>query len=283
MEIADAELHLLERLSGARETARSFLSVLDLSPPVSIAALAGIGIDTNILKKLRREPTFADGLFVSLRANSVALIAPGQCIVEFWNNHRVFANDDWNGFRNDLGKLAKRIESESVGGQEARMISEIGKLVEELSGDLQESKSPDYLTRSQELIRSLLEIGSAPMVSRPLFADLARIRSAIKAPPGFADEKLKSASLGDFYVWCDFLLGALCVDPSGGGRKFAWVTDDAKPDWKTGDRGHPSLVEEFHWVTGAELSVLSLDNLRSLAEAEAASNTITMEVDPDDR
>jgi hypothetical protein len=236
-----------------------------------LSDFAAIGIDTNILKALRRDVTFADRVFLTLAQNKVTLVVPAQTVVEFWNNHQVFASDDWNGYRNQLGQLSKRIESDNLGGSFRKEIQEIARLVELLTSDLQETKSPEYLNRSRELMQSMLETARVPMVSRTRFAELARIRSSSKLPPGFADDKLKAASYGDFFVWCDFLLGTL-YDPvaSSNRQKCAWVTDDSKPDWKTGTRGHPALIEEFRWASERDLSVLSFAELKSLvADVEA--------------
>lgn len=286
MEIAEAEDRLVERLSASRESADLHLRALNSEPPSSLHELAGVGLDTNILKALRREPTFADQLFLTLKSNDVALIAPGQSIVEYWNNHKVFASDEWNVFGGDLNRLTKRIESDNLVGHNEKAIEQIRGLVQGIADDLQEAKSPEYLTKSANLIRSLLETATTPRVSRSRLAELASVRMYSKMPPGFADEKNKSAPWGDFFVWCDFLLGALCVEvPDDARTKFVWVTDENKPDWKTGATGHPSLLEEFQWVCDGELSILSLQGIRVLLkadEAKAREHELDAELDDPD-
>lgn len=267
MQLNDAEDLLYERMSSARDTADLHIESLDLPKPGTLAELTAVGIDTNILKALRRDLTFADQLFVTLESDGVGLIAPAQSVVEFWNNHKVFSGEEWTAFRNDFQKLTKRIESEALGARHDQAVQEVRGLIEMMSDDVQEAKSPEYLSRSKDLIRSLLTYGSKPMVSRERFSGLASVRHTSKIPPGFSDERSKSSPHGDFFVWCEFLLGALCVRDDAAGLRFGWFTDDSKPDWKTGGGGHPALIEEFRWITGGELSILGLDDLRSLFKA----------------
>lgn len=270
MEIAEAENRLIERLSMARGSPELHRKALDSESPSSLRDLAAVGLDTNILKALRRDPTFADQLFLTLKSNDVALIAPSQVLVEYWNNHKIFASEDWSGFATDLGKLTKRLESGNLLGSKAKTIEQIRALVDEIADDLQEAKSPEYISKSKNLVNSLLETASTPHASRSRLAELAEVRMYSKMPPGFADEKSKGAPWGDFFVWCDFLLGALCLNTPPERTKFVWVTDETKPDWKTGPNGHPSLLEEFEWVCGAELSILSFEDLKLLRKADDA-------------
>lgn len=268
MDLDVAQQTLYTKLTSPRDGAEIHRKILDAHTVESISTIAAVGLDTNILKGLRRDSTFADGLFLRLKANKVALITPGQSLVEFWNNHHVFANDEWNSFRNDLGNLKKRIERGNLLDFDAARVGEISRLVQEVSSDLHETKSPEYLATSRTLVQSMLETARVPQVSRVRFADVASARLSTKTPPGFADEGSKVAAAGDFFVWADFLLGCLCVEVEENRDHFVWVTDDSKPDWKTGSSGHPSLLEEFRWVREARLTVLSLRDLRVLIQRE---------------
>lgn len=272
MELSEAEDVLLDKLSLVRDSRDLHLLVLESAPLSSLRDLMAVGLDTNILKALRRDPTFAERLFVTLQANGIALIVPSQSIVEYWNNHKVFASDEWNAFGSDLDKLTKRIENDKLAGHNEKAVNQIRELVQGISDDLQEAKTPGYLNRSKELIKSLLESASTPRVSRPRFAQLAVIRMQSKVPPGFADEKTKASPHGDFFAWSDFLLGALCITPVEERKRFVWVTDETKPDWKTGGAGHPALLEEFMWVVGGELTILSSSEIRDLLKADQTND-----------
>lgn len=274
MELSDAENILFERMSVPRESSQLHLSSLDFAPPKSFSEVAAVGLDTNVLKMMRRELQAADQLVLTIAESGVDVIAPGQSIIEFWNNHKAFASDDWNAFRNAFQALTKKIDSGTLGSQQAEAIGQIRELVDGMSQDLHEEKSPEYLDNSRSLVQLVLARASKPMVSRPRFAQVAQIRQASKYPPGFADDRLKVSSYGDFFVWCDFLLGALCVALQESRRKFVWVTEDSKPDWKTGGEGHPALLEEFHWVHGGELWLTNYSGLKALLDASETPRAV---------
>ncbi len=269
MDLAEAEDRLFDRLCAPGEVSAAHIRALEHTPPKALADYTCIGVDTNIMKRFRRDVSLSERFVLLLAQEKVSIVLPRQCVVEYWNNYKTFANEDWGTYRNDLAKLSKKVQVEGVGGRARELIEQISGLVDELAAELEESKAPDYLLKSRLLVRSLVDSGaSVPMVSRPRFADLARIRSQIKSPPGFADEKLKAASHGDFFVWCDFMLGVLCHDGASlSGKEVAWVTEDGKEDWKTGGEGHPALFDEFAGVTEANLSVLSFDQLKTLLDS----------------
>jgi hypothetical protein len=282
MDIAEGHNLLYERMCAARDASASHLVALSVKSPTSLSEVAAVGFDTNILKLLRRDPSDADQLFLTLKSSGVALIAPAQTIIEYWNNHQVFASEEWTRFQADLAKVSKLIDSGKLGGYDQGAVQHLQKLVGEVSDDLLEAKNPEFFVQASALIEALLEQASSPQVSRLQFSDLAAIRQASKTPPGFADEKLKIAASGDFFVWCDLLLGALTLDPPARSNKFVWVTDDSKPDWKTGTAGHPSLVEEFQWVAGGELSILSYGDFRRLVKTSAGTGISDPVTDLDD-
>ncbi|MFE6254558.1 PIN-like domain-containing protein [Agromyces sp. NPDC057865] len=282
MALPEVEDRLLERLSLPQLSAETHLRALDVTVPEAMDDVAAIGVDTNILKALRREPTFADSLFVTVQSTETTLIAPGQCVIEYWNNHKVFASEDWNTFKNDLAKLTKHLDSDGVDGHDEEAVREIQRLVGDLTRDLEESRNPEYLKKSQALMRQLLDSATMPMVSRSRLASLAEVRLASKTPPGWADDKSKSAALGDFFGWCDFLFGVLCAEDPRKRTKFLFVTDDTKPDWRTGAMGHPALIAEFDWVCDGQLSIISLQDLRKLLAADARTKPATVDAEAEE-
>lgn len=275
MSITDAEDRLYSSLVSARDATGGYQRAIDLIRDGigSFADVVGVGVDTNILKMLRRDTAAAERILASIQDTGVSLMIPGQVVVEFWNNHHVFASDEWGKFSNDLNKLARRVSSDRalLDWKDSR-IEEIDRLVQELSSELQETKSPEYLSRSQTLMEAVLEAGRVTMVSRERFHSLANARLASKIPPGFADGAAKTNALGDVLVWFDFLLSATVRvgEDSAAEGQFVWVTDDSKADWKTGGSSHPALVEEFLHVTGCELHILSYAEFNGVLGSDIA-------------
>lgn len=267
MELTEAENHLVACLSAPSLETESHARALTVSAPASLSEVAGIGLDTNILKAFRHRLRFAEDLFFRAKSHDTRVIVPSQCVTEFWNNHKVFANDEWSVFKGDLAKVTKRLDSDEIAMHEERTLKEIERLVGELASDLEESKSPQYLQKSQILMESLLESAIVPAVSRPRMAAIANIRLDTKTPPGWADDRTKLAALGDFYGWCDFLLGVLSAKDSRSRSSYLFITDDVKPDWRTGSIGHPGLAAEFYRVCGGDLSVITLKELEELVKA----------------
>lgn len=282
MDLSEVEERLLELLASPQISADAHLRALSAVTPTDMADVAAIGLDTNILKALRREPTFADSLFVTLQSTKTALIAPGQCVIEYWNNHKVFASDEWNSFKNNLDKLTRHLDSDGVDIHNTETVSQIHKLVDELTADLDESRSPVFLAKSRALMAQLLETATVPTVSRTRFGPLGTVRLANKTPPGWEDDRTKSAALGDYFAWCDFMLGVMCSHDPQSRNSYVYVTDETKPDWRAGTAPHPSLVAEFSRVCGGELSLLTLAELRKLLTADARSKPPSADEDPHD-
>ncbi len=267
MDVSDIERQLLEALSRSAFQDPTWAKPRAIEPAsVKLWDLGGVGLDTNVLKMYRREPLEAANLVELLRAKGVALIIPGQTVVEYWNNHKVFARDDWNQAINDLRKFNEKLSKLGALAIVQDRLDELQKLVDEVSRDLQESTSSDFLDKSTSVLETLLEYALQPMVSRAVFYRVALARIGSKTPPGFADASAKgNLSLGDFYCWCDFMFGALHVSSSLSTQKdFLFVTDDEKPDWKTGGSGHPYLLQEFSQVTGSRLAIATTKDLQGL-------------------
>jgi len=271
MELDAAEDHLLKGMVRPRELSVSHREALKVAVPRSLSEVRAVGLDTNVLKALRRELAFAEELFVTLGLSNVAIIAPSQVITEFWNNHETFSKEEWNGFQSDLSGLKRRLAKGTLPGYNQDLIGEIEALVDKVSDGLEDTKTPAHLQKSVDLIQSLLERATVPQVSRVRFAEIASVRLFNKTPPGFEDEKDKTAAGGDFYAWCDFMLGALCVEPEAERAQYLLITNELKADWKSGGRGHPALVEEFHSLCGGQLSILTLSELRKLLKDNEAT------------
>ncbi|MEJ1154618.1 PIN-like domain-containing protein [Microbacterium marmarense] len=264
MDIDAAETSLHGRLSRSRELNEAHLRGLGIELPTSLVQIAAIGIDTNVLKALRKDLPYAEQVFLTLSASGVKLIVPSQTLTEYWNNHQLFADEEGKGFRGDLMSLKTRLEAANFSGFDTEVLGDIASLVDRLAGDLEDPKSPAYFEKSVDLIKTMLGSAVVPHASRGRFADLGMVRQFSKTPPGFADEKEKAAaSGGDFFVWCDFLLGCLLGDPTPG-RRYLWVTNEAKRDWKTSTHGHPALVEEFYSVCEGELSIVNFAQLSKI-------------------
>jgi PIN like domain len=275
MELDQLEADLLAQLSRTqlRTAEAAKVQSIDVNA-VKLDDLTGIGVDTNILKQLRREPILADTLSARTHQLGISLIIPAQSVIEFWNNHKVFAKNDWNRISNDVNSFRKRLEGIGALTMADARIASIEATIKEIVEDLQESTAPGFLENSQRVMDTVLEHAIQPMVSRVSFAGVAHARQQCKVPPGFADESNKgSAGLGDFFAWSDFLLGALSVlNHRSATSNFVFVTDDSKPDWKTGDSGHPELLHEFRQVTGGVLAVTGFSDLRRLLkDAENAA------------
>jgi len=124
-----------------------------------------------------------------------------------------------------------------------------------------------------------------PKVSREKFSRLAEVRIRSKVPPGFIDEKRKADPLGDFFVWCDFLLGVrLIIDggPIDPRPHFVLITDDTKPDWLASGSAHPALVEEGLRVTGARVSITNMKGLDDLLNTAPSSSDETPRASDED-
>ena len=279
MDPSELEDRIFERLMVPRIDSAMHLDSLGDELPVRAAELAAVGLDTNVLKQLRRDVYRADNLLVRLAGANVRIIVPKQVVVEFWNNHRVFAKEDWNQLSNALRSLKGKLDSVQGSGDYAVQIANIESIIDAMAGDLAETQSDEYLSKSKRLIESLLPGAVTPMVSRGRFGALAQVRQSSKFPPGFADDARKVASWGDIFVWLDFLLGVLFVKDDTLGGRYLWVTQEAKEDWKTGSRGHPSLLEEFAWISEEKLSIVTLEELEALLEAE---DVALLEKDPED-
>lgn len=226
--------------------------------------VVGVAVDTNILKLFSLERIFAVNLAVSLASSGVRLIIPGQARIEFWNNFQTIAEQAAHKLRNEVdafSSLAERLEGWSLASEKAW---EVRRLTQDIADIVKQETDASHRADSMDMLRELSAEAVIPTASRTKFAHLAQQRMAAKMPPGFADATKSAGSAGDFLLWCDFLLGALTLEPEQG-SKFFLVTDDKKKDWRTGGHPHPALVEEFFRITGCNLELLSSSELKQAA------------------
>ncbi|TPG14029.1 hypothetical protein EAH86_17645 [Pedococcus bigeumensis] len=235
-----------------------------------------------MLKHFRSDPYLATSMAETLQDLHVALIMPGQTVIEFWNNHKTFAKEDWNQINSDVAKLNKKLDDMGALPLADQRIQGIQTTIAEIVTELQESTAPDFLQRSEQVMETLLEYAVQPMVSRAAFHDVGLVRLRSKVPPGFADAAEKGElSLGDFFGWCDFMLGALSLQAdSQPSPRFLFVTEETKPDWRTGISAHPQLVHEFQHVTGGEVGVAYMKDLRRLLKEAVSASPVAATTGP---
>ncbi|KSW30172.1 PIN-like domain-containing protein [Cellulomonas sp. B6] len=223
-----------------------------------------LAFDTSALKAFRRQANQWPSILASLKASGPSIVVSGQVLQEYWNNHRVFTAEDANKARGAAQQLEKALAGlvDSALTERAQSIVE---LLDEVREDIKDVSDIDgLLLRSTQFAAVLLSHAEVVFAPRTRFSELGEVRLASKVAPGFADAKEKSAALGDFFVWVDFLIGAAAVRPDSleGFHYGLLVTDDQKADWRTGVLPHPSLTAEFGGVCDSALSILTVDEFR---------------------
>lgn len=284
MDLSTIEDSLHASLDRGGLDAGTLRQVLAWEEPDDLASFAGVGLDTNALKQLRRNRTLADRLTSNLKEMGVSLIVPDQSISEFWNNHETFYKEDWGQVSKEVEALRKRLTELSVENDLLRKVEDLETGVTELRAGFQASRTKDFLARSYEMIDLLIDDALVPRVSRTRFSDLSEIRQLAKRPPGFADEARKFATRGDFFVWCEFLAGVMRAkaEKPERGDWFLLVTDETKPDWKTGERIHPGLASEAFDATGARVALVSTKQLDAMVTRAAAALDAQSKPKPED-
>jgi len=222
------------------------------------ADVAAIGVDTNILKVLRRAPLMTDNLLSYVEDHGIPLIIPGQSAHEYWNNHGAIVRDI-EGIYSGVETLKKKILALNVSDEQVHAVQEIELHIERLATEMHDSRRPELLKESVAFWENVMPKARVCNVSRLAFKELAEVRFATKTAPGFAATKKISQALGDFFVWADFLLG-LALSGLGSSTKHqqrvVFVTDDDKPDWKASGKPHPVLASELFRLTGHHLQIM---------------------------
>ncbi|MEJ5943847.1 PIN-like domain-containing protein [Pseudokineococcus basanitobsidens] len=225
-----------------------------------------MGFDTSALKALRREPLKWNLLLANLASQSIPVIAPGQAVQEYWNNHQAFTAEDANKLQGQLVGLQKSLAD--VGATStSEHVETISNALAGLRGDVQGVRDAQaFLQRSIDAMNELLRTAHVTFVPRLEYTPIGQARLASKVAPGYHDAKDKAYALGDFFVWADFLLGAMRYGPKlvdSSGQYGLLVTDDQKSDWRTGRLGQPSLTAEFRSACGLELGIASVKELQA--------------------
>ena len=231
--------------------------------------IRAIGFDTNALFRIasnKKSAAIIDGL----EASRLPLVVPGQVLQEFWNN-KVTGLPTLSGtVASGLDKIEKELESmtDTFGLGEA--LSEVTTALNKFTKTHKGLVSSSLTASLRSLFEMLDARSTIAYVPRQEFAVLGQARFSTKTPPGFKD----SNSLGDFFVWADFLLG-LCTAgldqmPSGttdGKDIVIFVTEDRKVDWEVRGYVHPVLEGEVERLTGSALQLWTVSELLSFLEA----------------
>lgn len=228
-----------------------------------------IGFDTSALKAYRRTPIEWNRLLDRLDEKGVSVVIPGQAIQEYWNNHRTFTKEDATRLKGLVDKLSAELGTAGV-ALGASLTGDLQNIVTSFEQETKELQNdPAFLQRSIDVLDRALRDRQAAFVPRTRFYELANVRLGSKMAPGFDDTKSKAAALGDFFVWADFLLGAMAVVDAGRPRPPAgvgfgvFVTDDKKTDWRTGYLPHPALSAEFARASGLRLGIATFGEVRT--------------------
>lgn len=248
-------------------SSQKWLETLELHTTGNLPGkIAAIGIDTNVLKILRRAPLVANNLLTYVEDKDIPLIVPGQSVHEYWNNHGMIVRDI-DGIYNTVQDLQRKIAKVNVSEAQRDAVNDIEDRLNRLADDLHDSKRPQLLEESTTFWAEVLPKVRSCSVPRTSFKALAEVRFASKVAPGFADTKKGLQALGDFFVWADFLLGLLIAGLGSESRieeRVIFVTDDSKPDWKASNGPHPVLMGELSHLTGRHLQLYGSKDLQDL-------------------
>lgn len=224
---------------------------------LSFEDLAVIGFDTNALFKMAGSAK-SSLITDRLGAATVRMVLPGQVVQEFWNNKL-----------EGLPRLSKDVSSSLQSLQE-----HLGQLQDDYGLELVfqdlRAKADIFASAHQGLVstnlttslRSLFEMLSdkahVSYVSRTRFAPLGEVRRLTKTPPGFKDP---ATTLGDFFVWADFLMSLSILGAPFRSGYVVFVTEDRKKDWEIRGHVHPILAAEVESLTSREFVLWSVADL----------------------
>lgn len=232
-----------------------------LSPTAMPADIGAVGLDTNALKILRQDTILASSLAAWIASETIPLVVPGQALQEFWNNHRAFIRGS-ETLERDLQTLSNNVKKIATGTTNDELLermNEIGEALRAFERVSLEVRDPELFKKSAAVWTELATVATVPHVPRSEFHELGQARFGSKTPPGFEDLDKFPRHLGDFYVWADFLYGLLLAKNAGRLRagRVIFFTDDAKQDWLTSGRPHPTLAAEMLLLIGQPLQILS--------------------------
>lgn len=216
-----------------------------------------IGLDANIFLKMGGHTLGAEVTDYLATQHEAPLILPGQVVQEFWNNQLNAVDTLYSGIRKKFDQL--KTEVKKLDDAEGSYLEKFEALLDEFGNANEALYSGETRRATANLLETLESKAIVPFVSRRKFADIAVHRQMTKTPPGFMD-----SGDGDFYVWCDFLLGLL--EARGRGMRFdraVLVTNDSKIDWVRDSVAHPILVAELAAIVGIPFEIWNMDKLVS--------------------
>ncbi len=190
------------------------------------------------------------------------LILPGQVLQEIWNN----SLEGLDPKAKKISKALEALKSEASGiGQE---LGETGEAAENAVRELVSSHSdwidPSARTTFERTLAVFVEKATVAHVPRSAFHVIAQSRHDTKTPPGFRDP---TGNNGDFFVWADFLLGALRTMTQAV-EAVVFVTNDTKKDWSRNGIPHPVLVSEARAVVNRPFHLWTVDQFQDFAASQ---------------
>jgi hypothetical protein len=265
----------------AEDAIARLIAVLDRRDPVDAAgALAdafdvradgptpldeiAFGLDSSVFLTLAARSASATDLVDLLVSDRTGpLILPEQAVQEFWNNHQYnYVKSTADRLREAFDVLTKDVEKldSAFGAFRGRTQALLDEFTEEFGHLL----DPEASRAVQALLRLLSENADVASVPRTAFAAIAQNRKRTKTPPGFKDE-----GDGDFYIWAEFLHGAMRAKEQG--RRFSrlvLLTNDTKKDWSRREVPHPVLAAEAQALLGLPLDLWKIDTFARFVKAD---------------
>ncbi|WP_146244057.1 PIN-like domain-containing protein [Curtobacterium sp. MCBD17_013] len=219
-----------------------------------------LGFDTNAAFRLGLNGTRGANAVDYLRVrHDGPVIIPGQVLQEIWNN----SLEGLDPKAKRISAALENLRNEAAGiGQD---LGETGEAVEravaELSGVHGSWIDPSARETFERTLDALIAIGVVANVPRSELLAVARARHETKTPPGFRDP---AGNHGDFFVWADFLFGAMEMKAAAVDA-VVFVTNDNKKDWSRNGVAHPVLAAEARAVIGKPFYLWSLEEFQRFA------------------
>lgn len=223
-----------------------------------------IGFDTNAAFRIGLNgQRGADAIDYLSTRHTGPLILPGQALQEIWNN-------SIEGLDPQAKKLAAALKSlQDIATEIGQTLGPTGNAAQSAIEDLNASHgdwiSPTIRATFERTMEMFLKRADVVHVPRGPFQSIAEARHKTKTPPGFRDP---ANTLGDFYVWADFLLGAMrAAVPES--EVVVFVTNDTKKDWSRHGVIHPVLMAEANEALQRPFFMLTVDEFQKFAATRA--------------
>lgn len=257
--VSGADLRRLKSILSRAESIDTLSSLLSLLRDESVSTRldrTAFGIDANSLLRLHSHKARDEILDYWSSKLEAPLIIPGQVLQEYWNNEisviktiSVDLKDKFNALKGVLEKVTE---------MDAGFQDSADEIVERFSNSYGFLLDERAAEKAKTVIESLSKSAAVSYVPRLEFNAIGRIRHEEKAPPGFKDK-----SIGDFFVWADFLLGLQQSKKFKPFERVVFVTQDKKKDWSRGGAAHPVLTAEIEALFGTSFELWDLDFLGS--------------------